>query len=330
MAGQRPGRLGPANLQRLSAVRLPQKKKPGDPVLAEDWNLLLDAVAARTPRPGDGLKFISSSGGFAYAAPRPADTLPGQPPFSVIGIARSGGGYLVTIKEGWVIERLPRTDAPQAVKFHAPRHGGTPLDTIPRPQIPMAVGATLWCRIQTDDTGTINAPPEIVASAEDKPGVHYYPEDPEGSGQPGDYHVKLLRLENDGGSPRVKVYQQSDIEHWAQLWTGRNQGGHQRVFKEHREDLNEYHFRTLRGIFPLKTEENGDVVEIKVEGGGNLNLTIEYASFDGGGHKVLESPQVESVLYWRGGLFVGTADPDNGNPPPDLIHKTVTLARDVT
>ena len=29
--------------------RLPQKKKPGDPVLAADWNTLLDAIAARTP-----------------------------------------------------------------------------------------------------------------------------------------------------------------------------------------------------------------------------------------------------------------------------------------
>ena len=63
----------------------------------------MDAIAARTPRPGDGLKFISSSGGFAYAAPKPLDALPGQPPFSVIGIAKSGGGYKVTIKEGKVV-----------------------------------------------------------------------------------------------------------------------------------------------------------------------------------------------------------------------------------
>ena len=91
-------------------MRLPQKKKPGDPIMAEDWNLLLDAIAARTPRPGDGLKFISSSGGFAYAAPTAARRhSQGQPPFSVIGIAKSGGGYKVTIKEGWVIERQPKT-----------------------------------------------------------------------------------------------------------------------------------------------------------------------------------------------------------------------------
>ena len=27
-------------------MRLPQKKKPGDPIMAEDWNLLLDAIGA--------------------------------------------------------------------------------------------------------------------------------------------------------------------------------------------------------------------------------------------------------------------------------------------
>ena len=47
--------------------RLPQKKKPGDPVLAADWNTLLDAIAARTPRAGTGLDLIASSGGFALA-----------------------------------------------------------------------------------------------------------------------------------------------------------------------------------------------------------------------------------------------------------------------
>ena len=48
-------------------MRLPNKKKPGDPVLATDWNMLLDAIAARTPRHGPGLRLIASSGGFAYS-----------------------------------------------------------------------------------------------------------------------------------------------------------------------------------------------------------------------------------------------------------------------
>ncbi|MCP5535379.1 MAG: hypothetical protein H7A51_03995 [Akkermansiaceae bacterium] len=47
-------------------MRLPEKKRPGKPVLASDWNLLLDAIAARTPRPAPGMELVLSSGGFIY------------------------------------------------------------------------------------------------------------------------------------------------------------------------------------------------------------------------------------------------------------------------
>jgi hypothetical protein len=100
-------------------MKLPEKKRPGDPVLASDWNMLLDAIAARTPRSGNGLRFIETSGGFSYSLPPPPAGGPrGQAPFSVIAIAKSGGNHLVTIKEGWVIERRPKTADHPHVKFH--------------------------------------------------------------------------------------------------------------------------------------------------------------------------------------------------------------------
>ena len=132
--------------------RLPQKKKRGDPILAEDWNTLLDAIAARTPRPGTGLELIASSGGFAYSQPSnliiPRQSLP---PFAVIGIEKPAEGegdtYQVIIKEGWVIERKPKTEDHPAVKFHMPKSGsgedGVKLDMIPRPKIEMKIGDTL-------------------------------------------------------------------------------------------------------------------------------------------------------------------------------------------
>jgi hypothetical protein len=49
-------------------MRLPPKKKPGNPVLASDWNTILDAIAARTPRPSSGLELAFTSSGFAYRA----------------------------------------------------------------------------------------------------------------------------------------------------------------------------------------------------------------------------------------------------------------------
>lgn len=47
-------------------MRLPPKKRPGNPILASDWNTLVDALEARTPRTGSGLEMVSSSGGFTY------------------------------------------------------------------------------------------------------------------------------------------------------------------------------------------------------------------------------------------------------------------------
>lgn len=49
-------------------MNLPSKKRPGNPVLASDWNQLVDAVAARTPRRSHSLDLVHSSGGFYYRA----------------------------------------------------------------------------------------------------------------------------------------------------------------------------------------------------------------------------------------------------------------------
>jgi hypothetical protein len=49
-------------------MNLPPKKRPGNPILASDWNTMVDALAARTPRPSATLEIVSSSGGFSYRA----------------------------------------------------------------------------------------------------------------------------------------------------------------------------------------------------------------------------------------------------------------------
>ena len=157
------------------------------------------------------------------------------------------GNYKVTIKEGWVIERQPMTGDHPAVKFHMPGYDGKALDSIPKPEISMSVDDILWCRYQTDATGALTGTPEIIVDSSDKDGVHYYPRDPAGSGGEGDCYVKLLKLELDGSSPRVRVYQQSDIEHWAQLWTGENVGYGVEIYKEHEESVNIYKFRRVDG-----------------------------------------------------------------------------------
>lgn len=276
-------------------MRLPQKKKPGDPVLASDWNLLLDAIAARTPRPGAGLELIASSGGFAYSRPSPSSAPhAGLPPFSVIGIEKQDGTYLVTIKEGWVIERRPKSGDAQAVKFHIPKAGSAMLDSLPRPQIGMTIGDTLWCRFSTGTMGEITGDPEVFAASADQDGNHYTPEDAEGSGSEGSYCVKLFKLEDDGGVPTVKVYQQSDIEHWGQLWTGENLGSGARVYKEHKEDENRYKFRTIQrreSQHQIEVIEEEEVIRVQGNGkDGALNLEGDTTSS-------------EPLLEWQDGLL---------------------------
>jgi len=277
-------------------MRLPQRKKPGDPILAADWNLLLEAIAARTPRSGMGLELIASSGGFAYSRPSPTSTPhAGLPPFSVIGIEKAESNYLVTIKEGWVIERKPKSGTKPAVKFHIPKAGDKTLDTIPRPQIGMAIGDTLWCRFATDSMGEISYEPEVFSSPEDQDGNHYYPEDPEGSGSDGNYFVKLFKLIDDGGSPAVVVYQQSDIEHWAQLWTGENLGDGSRVFKEHNEEENVYKFRRIdrrASQHQIDVIEEADVIRVQ---GNDKDGTLAIEG---------DSSSSEPFLQWKDGLMI--------------------------
>ena len=297
--------------------RLPPKKKRGDPILAEDWNALLDAIASRTPRPGTGLELIASSGGFAYSKPGPGSA-PYQnlPPFAVIGIEKKDEAYLVTIKEGWVIERKPKTGDKPAVKFHIPKVGEETLDTIPRPQIDMSIGDTLWCKVVTDVMGEISEEPEILAAAEDQDGNHYYPDDPEGPGSEGEVFVKLFKLEDDDGTPKVKVYQQSDIEHWAQLWTGENVGGYARVYKEHKEDENIYKFRTIKGTSPIQVEEQGDVIDVSIDP--DYPPTPGYA--ETGSLAFLDCDGIEiegKKIEWENGLMKTAGDITVEIPPCD-------------
>ncbi|MCF7674604.1 MAG: hypothetical protein K9N23_12955 [Akkermansiaceae bacterium] len=139
----------------------------------------------------------------------------------------------VTWRESWV-----RDKPASAAELNDIGNIATPTGPVPG-----LAGGRNWLKngiTQTQDGKSYRLENEWLASDRGgwdaqiyNEGFHYYPNDPEGSGAPGDCYVKLLRLDNDGGVPRVKSYQQSDIEHWAQLWTGVDVGGRCRVYKEH-------------------------------------------------------------------------------------------------
>lgn len=260
-------------------MRSPAKKNRGDKIFAADWNLLIEAIEARTPRPGAGLELIASSGGFAYSKPPQALPNLAYPPFAVIAIAKNGTSFKVTINDGWVIERQPESDITPAVKFWMPTYGGTALDTVPRPQLTMNTGDIAWCKIETNTKGVIKTTPTILINAADQNGTHYNPVDPDASGTDGTHYVKLFKLVNDGGTPAIKSYQRSDIEHYAQLWTGENIGSGARVFKEYAETQNAYKFRCLKAkdYGGIKITENGDDIEFESDGWWGT-ITLDYTA----------------------------------------------------
>jgi hypothetical protein len=75
-------------------MKLPPKKRPGNPILASDWNTLVDALGARTPRPSAGLELINTSGGFAYRMRQIASSGGGTDP------AECPFGEIITWTEG--------------------------------------------------------------------------------------------------------------------------------------------------------------------------------------------------------------------------------------
>ncbi len=248
----------------------PKRKSPGEPVLARDWNTMVNALAARTPRHGSGLRLSQTGGGFAYSFPAwPQARRETPPPFGVLSIRRLPGSdvFSVYVREGWVVERKSAGEGGPVVVFHMPLNGSQPLDAVPRPSLDMTDGDSAWCVFHTDKRGAITGDPQIVVEAGDQDEVHYAPDDPKGPGRNGTYAVRLLKLTVRGRNPVVRPYQQSDIEHWAQLWTGENTGGGAGVLKEHDESSGIYKFRSIVAGDNVKVEEDGDVIRISCTSG---------------------------------------------------------------
>ena len=281
-------------------MRLPPRKKPGDPVLASDWNLLLEAIAARTPRPGTGLELTAASGGFAYSRSLPVmANAPRVPPFGVIAIEKTDVAFQVTLREGWVIERQRKTTQAPTVKFHMPAYGTSPLDATPRPPIPIAPGEFLWCKITTDPFGAIADTPQILVAASEQDGTLPHPPDPAGEGGEGVFFLKLLKLETEDGSPLVKVFQQSDIEHLPLHWHGENRGAGARVFREYDEAAASYLFRSVAG-----RESDGQIAVVEEEDLIRVHGNEKNGSLGLDG----DAGSSEPLLAWKDGLVTTEGD----------------------
>jgi len=220
---------------------------------ANKWRLLGEYLKGREISAGEGIRVddSSSSGTIISAAPKREVRQSQAPPFSVLSIRKDTeqeGGYLVSLQEGWVIERETRQTA-DAIQFHQVDLDGEPMSTRPRREAIMTPGDFAVCYYTTDEEGFVTGTPEIsiVATVEDS--LHHQPPSGEGSGAGGYYYIKLFKLEADNGGVKIVYYQQSDIEH-TRLPTFRNVGGERYIHKEWESDDDRYDFRTLKQFEP--------------------------------------------------------------------------------
>lgn len=87
-------------------MRLPAKKRRGNPILASDWNLLIDALEARTPRQSPGMELVFTSSGFAFRVRKSSssDATVGTPcPFGEIITWTDGGTPKIGIRGGIIL-----------------------------------------------------------------------------------------------------------------------------------------------------------------------------------------------------------------------------------
>ena len=135
-------------------MKLPPKKRPGNPVLASDWNQLVDAVAARTPRRGNSLELVHSSGGFYYRSKAVA-----------AAVGRSGR-FIVTydqderrlyVSPGSVFTAKCFEDK-QAVQPTEPTLAGKPLSQRPSWDVaskPNGTTFNVWCIVRNSYTARV-------------------------------------------------------------------------------------------------------------------------------------------------------------------------------
>lgn len=246
------------------------------------------------PRPvGRVLQTVPASGSGVVAdvrtrimfGPRPPgdDTLD-PPPFFPLSIVDDGGQYKVTIQPGTAGAWNPVTGQ-DTFALEVPTINGTPVTTIPRPELTVPIGEWVSMRIETDEFNQIAAVPTIQVG--DSEGVHYIPEVGDTDPVDGQYHIKLFKLVMDNGSVIVEPGHTSDIDLTPYLWPGINKGGGTgRVLWKYDATSGEYYFRTLEAGYGVEIRENGELIEPwflaeNVGGGAEVYKTPEGpAQFD--------------------------------------------------
>ncbi len=365
----------------LNPVKIPFQIKSIDPTFAAWCNEVRTAIRqleARVPTANIGR---GGSGGTALH-------------FKIYGVRydTEDEKWYCKVRPGWVRTRNPDADATEPIKDWMPTAGdpAVALDAEEPPEIEIADGQTVYCRVTTTAKGIIEEAPKIEAATTPEAGVHFQPPNQETEG---DLYFPLCNITIEGDPAVVtleQIQQGGPIDVVPNLPELKNVGDEREVFKGRESSGDTYDFRTLKqfdggsaGLPIMKPEpadptEAGDleVIEfkyltqrgtgaqvqivdvaggegIRIQGndfdqnfGGvvkNLNvvdgLVVDYDELTGGGNlnhniysveyandgTITGSPTLVQTLYWRDGLYVGTVDPDDGDPPAGLDEANSTF-----
>jgi hypothetical protein len=213
--------------------------------------------------------------------PEASDAVP--PPFSLRDLRVNGASFTVQIWPGHIREIVTSGASGSNGSIpHEPKLDGVGLSANPPPEFTMTFEDFLYVTYSTDKLGNVKADPAagFLVSAADEITTHYQPVDGEGAGgSDGTYKIKIGQIGGTEEEPIWVPYHNSDIEHYHDLFTGKNLGGVP-IYKGRNAADDNYEWRGMEGNYGLLFVVNGDTVK-----GDWLAANI------GGGHPCLQAPE---------------------------------------
>jgi hypothetical protein len=180
------------------------------------------------------------------------------------------------VSPGYVRTISPDADATEPVKDWMPTVGSgptVPLDADTSPEITIADGQTIYCRVATTTKGIIEAAPKIEAAATPEAGTHFQPPDADVEG---DLYFPIANIEIEGDPEVVtitQIQQGGPIVVVPNLPELKNIGGEREVFAGRAAAGDTYDLRTLEQLIveggaeiikPLgESEEEGETIPFR-------------------------------------------------------------------
>jgi hypothetical protein len=170
--------------------------------------------------------------------------------FKIYGVRydSSSETWFCKVRPGWVRSRNPDSDATEPIKDWMPTAGdpAVALDAEEPPEIEIADGQTVYCRVTTTAKGIIEEAPTIEAATTPEAGVHFQPPNQETEG---DLYFPLCNITIEGDPEVVtleQIQQGGPIDVVPNLPELKSVGAEREVFKGRESAGDTYDFRTLK------------------------------------------------------------------------------------